>query len=300
MGANVSSQTQKILSSVVNNALNNVVTNISTELINSGTAIQKVELNARGAKIRGNIVIEQTSDVSIQAVSRIKNEQANKMANDIRNEIIAKLQAAAEQKNEGLNLGQVNTTIQNQEIATYVTNNLSNIIETNVKNVVTNDASISQSILINLAYVDLVGDTVISQKAVIKNIANNVAEQLFENTLGNTSKTKALQDMHAKTKQVNEGLSFGLLVLILMILGAGYFLYKGGFSWVNTLYSPDEPSPILKYFPYILAITTVAGGAATYYMYYQSEETAMYICLACTLLSLVGTIGSYVYVKRYM
>ena len=299
MGANVSSQTQKSISSVVNNALNDVVTNISTELINSGAAIQTVELNARGAKIRGNIVIEQTSDVSIQAVSRIKNEQANKMANDIQNDIIAKLQAAAEQKNEGLNLGQVNTTIQNQEIATYVTNNLSNIIETNVKNVVTNDASVSQSILINLAYVDLVGDTVISQKAVIKNIANNVAEQLFENTLGNKSKTKALQDMRAKTKQVNEGLSFGFLFLILMILGAGYLLYKGGFSFF-TADTPDDPSFLLKYFPYILAITTVAGGAATYYMYYQSEDTAMYICLACTLLSLVGAIGSYVYVKKYM
>lgn len=299
MGANHSSQTQKSISSVVNNALNDVVTNISTELINSGAAIQTVELNARGAKIRGNIVIEQTSDVSIQAVSRIKNEQANKMANDIQNDIIAKLQAAAEQKNEGLNLLNLNTTVQNQEIATYVTNNLSNIIETNVKNVVTNDASVSQSILINLAYVDLVGDTVISQKAVIKNIANNVAEQIFENTLGNKSKTKVLQEMRAKTKQLNEGLSFGFLLLILMILGAGYLLYKGGFSFF-TAETPDDPSSLLKYFPYILAITTVAGGAATYYMYYQSENTAMYICLACTLLSLVGTIGSYVYVKRYM
>lgn len=290
MGANVSAQTQKSISSIVTNAMNRVVTDISTELVTQGRANQRVQLNARGAKVRGNIVINQNSNVSIQAVSQIQNQQANKLANDVQNEIITKLQAAAEQKNEGLNLGQVNTQIQNQEIRTYVTNNLSNIIETNVRNVVTNDASVDQTVWVNLAYIDLEGDVVISQEAIIKNISNNVAKQLFDNTLGNTAKTKVLQDMRAKAKQTNEGLSFALLGIILVICVGGYFVYK------NSTESGGEPSPILKYMPYILGIATAVCGAAAYYMYYKSEDTAMKICLGCTALALVGAVASYIYI----
>ena len=292
MGANVSSQTQKSISSVVTNAMNKVVTNISNELVTQGRANQRVQINARGAKVRGNIRIDQNSNVSIQAVSQIESEQANKLANDVQNEIISKLQAAAEQKNEGINLGQVNTAIQNQEIETYVTSNLSNIIETEVKNVVTNDASVDQAVLINLAYIDLVGDVVINQTAVIKNISNNVAKQLFDNTLGNTAKTKVLQDMAAKTKQTNVGLSFGFLIIIVIICVVGYYLFK------NSVGLGGEPSPILQYMPYILGIAGVACGALAYYMYSKSEDTAMKICIGGTVLAFVGAAGAYLYIGQ--
>ena len=176
MGANISSQTMTSVSTIVNTGLNKVISDITTNIGNTSTATQRVDVDLTDAVVNGTILIEQTSEMSIRAMSKIEGDYANDMKNDIQATIVKRLQQAAEQKNDGINLGQINTSIQNQEIETYVHSELKNIIETTVANVINNDVSADNTIWVRARRLRLDGDLIITQAVVMDNISANVAK----------------------------------------------------------------------------------------------------------------------------
>ena len=83
MGANISSQTMTSVSTIVNTGLNKVISDITTDIVNTSTATQNVDVDLTDAVVNGTIFIEQTSEMSIRAMSKIEGDYANDMKNDI-------------------------------------------------------------------------------------------------------------------------------------------------------------------------------------------------------------------------
>ena len=221
MGANISSQTMTSVSTIVNTGLNKVISDISTDIHNTTISTQRVDVELNDAVVNGTLSIHQSSYMSVRAMSQIKGKYATNMTNDIKAAIVKKLQSAAEQKNEGINVGQINTSIQDQKIKTHVHTELENIIETTVANVITNDVSADNTIFVRANRLRLDGNMVITQEHIVTNISNSIAKTLIDNTLSNKSKITELADMSQKASQVNMGISFsfiGLIILVLVVL----------------------------------------------------------------------------------
>jgi len=227
MGSNSSKQTQEDISKTITNSLNKTVTNISNSMTNSALSTQEIELDLTGAVIKGNISLKQDSKVKMAALSKIDSAQVASMATELSNEISKSLAAASEQKNSGLNLGQVNNSEQNQLISTYVETNLSQIMETNLSNVITNTTSADQVVRIRAKYLNLEGNMIVDQAAVIESISDGIASTLVEQTLTAKSSNKQLSEMAAKSSQVNAGISlFGGLLIFIIIGVAAFYGYK--------------------------------------------------------------------------
>lgn len=227
MGSNSSKQTQEDISKTITNSLNKTVTNISNSMTNSALSTQAIELDLTGAVIKGNISLKQDSKVKMAALSKIDSAQVASMATELSNEISKSLAAASEQKNSGLNLGQVNNSEQNQLISTYVETNLSQIMETNLSNVITNTTSADQVVRIRAKYLNLEGNMIVDQAAVIESISDGIASTLVEQTLTAKSSNKQLSEMAAKSSQVNAGISlFGGLLVFIIIGVAAFFGFK--------------------------------------------------------------------------
>ena len=228
MGANNTKQVQKDISETITNSLNKTVTNISNTMTNSALSTQQIELDLTGAVIKGNITLKQDSKVKMAALSKIDSTQVASMATELSNEISKSLAAASEQKNSGLNLGQANNAEQEQLISTYVETNLSQIMETNLNNVITNTTSADQVVRIRAKYLNLEGNTIVDQSAVIESISDGIASTLVEQTLTAKSDNKQLSEMAVKSSQVNDGITLfgGLLgLLVFIIIGAAAFFY---------------------------------------------------------------------------
>ena len=261
MGANISSQTMTSVSTIVNTGLNKVISDIKTDIINTTVSTQRVDVELNDAVVNGTISINQSSHMSVRAMSKIEGDYANDMKNDIQATIVKKLQQAAEQKNEGINLGQINTSIQNQKIETYVHSELKNIIETTVANVINNDVSADNTIWVRANRLRLDGNLIITQEHIMTNISANVAKTLIDNTLSNKSKITELADMSQKASQFNMGLSFGFIGLIILVL---VVLFLCGFR------------VFLKYI-LLFGIAGCTGGIVLFH--YKDEPEAMWGCV---------------------
>ena len=227
MGANNTKQTQKDISTTITNSLNKTVTNISNTMTNSALSKQQIELDLTGAVIKGNISIKQDSKVKMAALSKIDSAQVASMATELSNEIAKSLAVASEQKNSGITAGQSNNSEQNQLISTYVATNLSQIMETNLNNVINNTTSADQVIRIRAKYLNLEGNLIVDQAAVIKSISDGISSTLVEQTLTAKSDNKQLSEMAAKSSQVNEMISlFGGLLVFIIIGVAAFFGFK--------------------------------------------------------------------------
>ena len=261
MGANISSQTMTSVSTIVNTGLNKVISDISTDIHNTTISTQRVDVELNDAVVNGTLSIHQSSYMSVRAMSQIKGKYATNMTNDIKAAIVKKLQSAAEQKNEGINVGQINTSIQDQKIKTHVHTELENIIETTVANVITNDVSADNTIFVRANRLRLDGNMVITQEHIVTNISNSIAKTLIDNTLSNKSKITELADMSQKASQVNMGISFsfiGLIILVLVVL----FLF--GFR---------------VFMKYILLFGIAGCTAGIVLFHYKDEPEAMWGCV---------------------
>ena len=226
MGANTSSQTSKQISSVVNESLNRSITTMSTSVVTQTDLNQSINVSFQNSTAMG-FRITQDGRIAVNTLTKLSNSAMKTLSNEIENKLLQAIDQGSKQKNSGINLGQVNTSIQNQEMKTFVRNNIQNIIETNINNAITNRTSGSQTISVSIINSDFSGVFELSQYSLIENISNNIAKNVVKETMSNKAITESDQKGSQSNTQENVGLNFGFGGIFLFFFAmVAYGVYK--------------------------------------------------------------------------
>jgi hypothetical protein len=224
MGANLSVQTNKTISTVVNDTITESVAKMTNTVETLTSLEQNVIVNIYGGDIAGDIKVSQKGKIAVKILTKLDNSAMAEITNKIQTKLKQQVEQGSKQKNQGINLGQLNTSIQVQEMDTFVQNNVRNIVKTEIDNVITNRVSGKQQVSINLVDVNLGGDMVISQDALIKNIADNVAKNIISTVVDNKLITDI--DQAGKQSSIMENIGvdpmalFGIIIAVVMLVVA--------------------------------------------------------------------------------
>lgn len=233
MGANVSSQSQKAVTDVVQS----IMTNVNTTTNNNMSTIQKNEIilrvtagNITGSTITQTANSTMKSDVKMSSQVTVSNEQSNQLTAAITNT----LSQDSAQKNSGINFGAVNTSLQSSESKT----NTKNIIQNTINNAINNYCDTTQqgNILITLDAGNITNSNITqSATAVLDQIVDYTTNDVISNVLKNTAAADIANDFKQKNIQANAGLDpaaiFGIIVAACIVAGLmGLRMTVGGIS----------------------------------------------------------------------
>lgn len=271
MGANVSTQSVKSVSKLVNNVLNDISSEISMETTSTSSSKQYMKIVLRGLNC-DNINSSQGMSNKLVALSKLNSTQLNDIESKLKNKVSKEIQLLAKQKNSGLNLGQMNVSTMNTLIDNYVANNISNVIKTKISNSIKNTTDGEQIMEIDARGIKC-KNFVSSQEMVIEQLSTNIAETLVSNTMKTVAENEDLQKVTLKADQENAGLTMGFgIVILIVVLGLIYM--------ARTL---------MKYVIPILML------ACIYPIWYYYDKEQYYTCAAfITLLVLLTCLEIYV------
>lgn len=227
MGVNTSVQNSNSLITSVNDTLTRVSANIGTSSSSNQISNQRMNLSLRNLKNCG-IDIKQTAEMKANSILNSKTQIANDMANELKNIVDKQIENGIKQVNEDLNIGQLNTSIQNTNSKTKTINNLRNIIETGIENSVTTDQNGSQVMYLNADNVDCGrdGQFKITQDMVMDTISKNITDNIVNNTISNSLSNDVLELLKNQADQKNQGLNvFAILTVVIIVVVFGFFLF---------------------------------------------------------------------------
>jgi len=236
MGVNTSVQNVDSLTEVVNNTL----TQVSADVVNTSSSDlssnQKMYLKLKDIK-NCTLNIVQEADMAASNILESKSNIASKLENAIKNTIEKQIESATKQTNEDLNIGQLNTSVQQTNSKTKTINNLKNIIEMGIENSVTTKQDGSQTMTLDAENVECGSNGMFNIKqnmvmeAVSKNIAENIVNTAIKNSLTNDIKEKLVTNSTQENKGIDVMMMWTILIVV-AVIGFGGFAYlrTGGIS----------------------------------------------------------------------
>jgi Na+-transporting methylmalonyl-CoA/oxaloacetate decarboxylase gamma subunit len=232
MGANTSVLDQKVVSKQINNTLNSFISNFTANAEASSKLKQSMSVDFSGADLTGcPINVSQVASNKLSALVNLSSDQLNDISVNLKNQIDNMLSSKLEQKNTGLNLGQANIAKTKQDVRNYLTNNISNLLQSNINSSVAVDSTGEQVINAKFALIKCKESGInISQDMVLETIADNAATSVVKNINDIVASNTTENKVTSETSQINTGLtlSFGIAIVaaIIFILILGYM-----FGW---------------------------------------------------------------------
>jgi hypothetical protein len=231
MGANASSTYM----SVVNETMTNVSTQVLTDVANKTSAHQQTSQIIKvfvgpGGELNcgmGNLTLTQKASNAITALGTLDSSQIANLSNDIQNKFSSELASKIAQKNTGLNLGQLNVSDVNQKISNIVRTNINTVVKTTLSNSVTVDSTTRQVQSFNIYGKVNAGGCDFNQESTTKLVASNITKNINNLIQNNTAVTDAFNKADSVVSQTNTGLSLMGIFLVLLIIGAMFFIGGG-------------------------------------------------------------------------
>jgi hypothetical protein len=266
MGGNISKQLMDDSTKIVNESLMKVSTNIKESTSSSASSTQVMNVRFTGDLNCTNVSLKQVSSVILNVINNSKSEVSNELAAEITDKISEKLSQAAEQKNSGLNLGQVNSAELQTMMNTYIKNSMTSIIENNISKMFSQSSDGTQQINFDATNINC-ENLNIDQDMVIQQISENIVSDAVSNAIKHVASTDVAKEASQKTEQTNEGLTlFGGGFIIILVL-AGIFLFGGS---------------IMKYI--IPIITLISLAVMIYFIYLKKTNLAVIAGIIFTIL----------------
>ena len=266
MGGNNSKQLMDDSTKIVNESLMKVSTNIKESTSSSASSTQVMNVRLTGDLNCTNVSLKQVSSVILNVINNSKSEVSNELAAEITDKISEKLSQAAEQKNSGLNLGQVNSAELQTMMNTYIKNSMTSIIENNISKMFSQSSDGTQQINFDATNINC-ENLNIDQDMVIQQISENIVSDAVSNAIKHVASTDVAKEASQKTEQTNEGLTlFGGGFIIILVL-AGIFLFGGS---------------IMKYI--IPIITLISLAVMIYFIYLKKTNLAVISGIIFTIL----------------
>ncbi len=233
MGTNVSRQRIESTKENITSVINDSITEVDDNTTAYGSAKSVIEIvNEDGSNIQcKELNVSNTAKLNVTAIQRIFTDLTSDQMTDLTTKIQDELESAAEQENEGINLGQTNVSIQDTVLAQKVTTSISNSVKKSFEtNVVASGNNNASTKFINSGNIDIDGDCNFSSEAVSKILAENVSDRIIKDLMGvlqiTESETKVKQD----GSQSNEGITMAFLiaaaVLVLLVIVAFVMIKK--------------------------------------------------------------------------
>jgi hypothetical protein len=228
MGANVSNQSAKALTTIINKNLTEIVSNARTETGSQAVVKQTINLWMEGVDMKKcPVTVDQLADINTSTLQQTNNQMVAELANRIKNDVSADLKQKLTQANDGLNLGAANVGNVQSKVETYLENNMHNIIRTGIENIMQNDAKTDQEVWIIAKNVTCTeGGFVINQKSLIQLISENVANTIVKNVVENVAVAEVKAAIVNDVSQKNTGLSLSFGGIIIVVIVGGFIAFK--------------------------------------------------------------------------
>jgi hypothetical protein len=230
MGTNISKQSNESITNIVSKSIGEVQVDVDNNTTSTSYSHQNINIRLKNLT-SDNITVAQISDVTTKALLNADISVISELAAKLSTEVKDSLSATLSQTNEDLNIGQTNIGIVEQTIEKNITNEITQMIKTGVKNTATVTTTNGQ-----IMYLEVIDSNIknitISQESIIKSMSENIAKVIAESTASAISKTEASSDMKSKVEQINKGLDpFAFLTMIgmgiLCIGGVIIFIRSG-------------------------------------------------------------------------
>ena len=237
MGANSSKIKQTIESEMQTLVKASIDTSITSE---QATEITNRQDNI--IDIGGDLVIGADSEFSreqkmltkAQIIMTQDSATINDLSADLTNKIDDMLTAKTDQKNEGINVGQVNVSDTESISRKKIKTEIDNAIKTSITQLSKSNSRNKQNLGLSVA-----GNLIIGQGAKFKDlqdssmdvVSSSVAKNIVKNISKNVVKNETKAKIDSTSSQKNEGITMGMLMVIALIIGlviAAKFMLTGG------------------------------------------------------------------------
>lgn len=223
MGANVSNTLYDSVYRSTYGAFTSMTTSLVQEQIGSIEIIQDVTINVMGdLTCTQNFNITQDAKGTLTVVSQLNQQAMADITNSIVNEIQRNVTTTLEQRNTGLNLGQVNVANSVNNTVSEMATQIATTVQQSVKQVVQSSGTVKQSITLNVfpgAKFAVGGSCNVTQAATMDVVAQSVADQVAKLAASNEQFNKLAEDFKTSLSQSNTGLTLaGMLVGVVVLI----------------------------------------------------------------------------------
>lgn len=234
MGANVSASYQKQASVQIQKILSDTTNTVTNSSTNSNTINQTATLNIEG--VTGcTFEITQGATNALTALQKSATEQTTEIANQIAAQISQSAKAAVEQKNSGINFGQLNMSVSASVLDSKVESQIATSVQNAINNYVSNSASIDQTGTINIKQSSCPpggGAIRIDQTSMLTQVASQIVDSIMKTKQLNLTEAKSDQDASATATQTNVGVDIAAGVVFLVVVGALVFIVSKYYNQV--------------------------------------------------------------------
>jgi sugar-specific transcriptional regulator TrmB len=235
MGTNISKQSIKSLTSVVNESLMKVTTEIKNENLTNQSSHQTMSINMNGIRGCAGINATQEAEVTANVMAANSNEIATKMKADLMSSIKKEITNTLKQTNKDLNLLQTNIAVLDTESNSYIKNHLEFDIRTGITNTVSASQDGSQIMRFNIRNFECLdgGTLTFTQSMTMKVVAENISKNIVNNTIKAAVTNEIKEKLKQDVEQLNAGIDifaiFTVLIIVICVVLGGYvFLRTGG------------------------------------------------------------------------
>lgn len=229
MGANVSSQASEVLNENITQTTKNVLNSTKKTAVSSINAsqFQEVHLDVGNSK-NCRFEFNQNIKVKSEIYSSLDSQSTTELKDKLENSIKAALTNIVEQKNDGINLFQVNQSNTEQSAIGKNVSYLSDLVSNEVKSSLNSQISTNQNQKIFLKFLDI--DCSNSQDKPFLAVTQNAdVDSIIKDTLASSNVASLISEIEnqtdtvlkAETSQFNVGVFGGIagLIIALAIIG---------------------------------------------------------------------------------
>lgn len=208
MGINASTEITDISLGISNRVVDNVFLDITDKTNATGVISQNLKWNVINSEVNcRNGGIRQSANLETTALGALKSDNATQISNNILSKIEASAKQTSEQRNAGINLGQVNLNKQVVRISEQISNDIESNVRTTLQNDVNSVGQITQVLEVNWSGSKISGnDCTIDQNASLAVTASNLTDSINRTIIDNNITNELSADIEQANKQVNEGL----------------------------------------------------------------------------------------------
>lgn len=229
MGANSSKQVSESINNVVNSTVNNFMNSseMSTDTTLSASQMQDVKIKAKN--VTGcDLSFTQNMTIVSRVYSQLTSDKQLELVSQLDAAFKAEMQNQIEQKNSGINLGQVNVADIEQIINSNVINEVSNQVVNTLSNNINSAIVANQNQRIDLELDDItcpignpyVGGIHVAQNVDLESVIENTMKDSNIQTTINKVATDVETATSASTSQINDGILGCGIVAAILVVGA--------------------------------------------------------------------------------
>jgi hypothetical protein len=228
MGTNVSKQTNKSITDIVNKSISSIKTDVSNSSRSQSSTYQNITINLSNV-ISDRLKVEQVSDSTTKALLNSDSKLMAELSANVSNKIADDLSATLAQTNEDFNMLQTNVGIIEQDVRKNIETNMQQMIQTGISNASVAITQTKQGMVLNVVD-STIGNIILDQHSITKNISESIAKTVSESTasvvIDNDASTKMVSDI----AQLNKGLD---LMGFLMMMAMGGIILVGGLGFYS-------------------------------------------------------------------